>query len=366
MLAALALAAALALPALGGTKDPPIPDQRLASLLRVAAERVAARNETDIRLGTTADVAAQRAGSFEASIFASPSAPTLRDGRPEKAAGHPAQLILCAPADASSTSSGGQNNKAAPSPGGTPSPARAGDSWWQQPLTGRSSGEIIKDDLRLFPRELWKSTTDSLNVPTAIILTAAGGLSVISRGSWDHRVDHSMTENSKSIFDREGDFGSVAGNPWVHVSVALIAYGYGVQTKNDQVYGYSKSLLQALTLTNMTTAGLKLAANDHSPNGEDWAWPSGHTSSTAALAAVTWEYYGWPAGVPLYLLTGWVATSRLDDREHWLSDVIFGAALGSCIGHSVARGRTIEVGGFAVLPYVPPAGGAGIMLARQF
>jgi len=124
--------------------------------------------------------------------------------------------------------------------------------------------------------------------------------------------------------------------------------------------------MQALILTDLATGGLKLAANNYGPNGERCAWPSGHVSSTAALAGVTWEYYGWSAGAPLYLLTGWVAASRLNDREHWLSDVIFGAALGATIGHSVARGRMIEVGGFAVLPYVPEGGGTGIMFAKQF
>ena len=125
-------------------------------------------------------------------------------------------------------------------------------------------------------------------------------------------------------------------------------------------------MVHALALNGLVTSGLKLAANDYSPNGEHWAWPSGHTSSTATVAAVAWEYYGWPAGVPLYLLTGWVATGRLEDREHWLSDVIFGGVLGAVVGHSVARGRMIEVGGFTVLPYVHPEGGGGIMFAKQF
>ncbi len=248
-----------------------------------------------------------------------------------------------------------------------PAPAATeGDRWWQRPLAGRSPGEVVRDDIALLPRELWKSTKDSANVRNLLILSAAGGLSAVSRGSWDHRVDRSMSRQDDSLFDKEGDFGSVAGNPLLHFGFALATYGYSVQAGDDELYGFSKTLFQALALNGMATVGLKLAANDYSPNGEWPAWPSGHTSSTATVAAVAWEHYGWKVGAPLYALTGWVGTSRIDDREHWLSDVIFGAALGSVIGHSVARGRELEVGGFTVLPYAHPEGGAGVAFARQF
>jgi len=271
-------------------------------------------------------------------------------------------VIFAAGEDATATAP--QPTDAAPS---ADEPAGDSGAWWQKPLAGRSPGEVFKDDVRLFPKELWKATKDSVNVPSLMLLAGAGGLSAISRGSWDHHVDESFHRGSKSnIFKKEDDFSSVAGNPTLHFGFAAAAYGLSLKIGDDKTYAFSKSLTQALTLNGLVTSGLKYAANDHSPNGEAWAWPSGHTSSTATVAAVAWEYYGWQAGVPLYLLTGWVATGRLDDREHWLSDVIFGAVLGSVIGHSVAQGRMIEVGGFTVLPYAAPEGGAGLLFTRQF
>ena len=265
-------------------------------------------------------------------------------------------LVLSAPDDPTA---------AAPAVGETR--ADAVDAWWQKPLAGRSFGEVVKDDFKQLPREFWKATKDTANPPALLLLAGAGGLSAISRGSWDDRVDRSFHKRSRNnIFHKEGDFSSVIGNPGLHFGLSFIAYGLSIKAGNDKVYGYSKSMIQALALTGAVTTTLKLAANDHSPNGEPWAWPSGHTSSPATVAAVTWEYYGWKAGLPLYLLTGWVATGRLEDREHWLSDVIFGGVLGAVVGHSVARGRMIEVGGFTVLPYVHPEGGGGIMFAKQF
>jgi hypothetical protein len=83
------------------------------------------------------------------------------------------------------------------------------------------------------------------------------------------------------------------------------------------------------------------------------------------FAAVMHEYYGWQAGVPLYMLAGYSAATRLEDREHDLSDVIFGAALGLVVGHSVVQGELPQVAGFHLLPYGGRDAG-GLMLVKQW
>jgi len=362
-----ALAAAFLLPGCG--KGQAARSDDLTALQQTAVQRLAARQDSDAG-GQGQWHSSQRPAAGARSLFSATGAdPAGAAADRRVASGEPAQLVLSAPAGSpvppppSAPSPGGAAPAESAQPAGKPA---AGEHWWQEPLAGRSFGEVVKSDLKLFPREFWKSAKDSVNVPSLIVIGLAGGLTPVSHVHWDRRTDHFFRAHRDTLWDHEGDFGSVAGNPLLHTGLALAIYGFSVQTKNDGLYGYSKSLMQALVLTDMTTMAFKLTACNHSPNGEALAWPSGHTSSTAALAAVTWEYYGWPAGVPLYMLTGWVAVSRLNDREHWLSDVIFGAALGSCIGHSVARGRMIEVGGFTVLPYVPAGGGAGLMLTREF
>jgi len=359
------VAAAVAVPGCGGSGGR-LDGRHVASLRAVALERMAAGSaEEAVSRGTGILPVRGRAILALQADSATGRMPVERMGgtpmpRPQQAARLAAAwpgvaAVLDAPEDAAPTDG-------PEAPVETP-PA---DRWWQKPLAGRSPGEVIKDDLRLLPRELWKSTKDSATVPNLLILSAAGGLSAVSRGSWDHRVDRSFRNHEGSLFEKTGDTGSVLGSPLLHFGVALTAYGYSVAAEDDELYGFSKSLTQALILNGLVTSGLKAAAHDYSPNGEAWAWPSGHTSSTATVAAVAWEYYGWKAGLPLYLVTGFVAASRLEDREHWLSDVVFGAALGAVIGHSVAQGRQLEVGGFTVLPYVHPEGGAGIMFAKQF
>jgi membrane-associated phospholipid phosphatase len=70
------------------------------------------------------------------------------------------------------------------------------------------------------------------------------------------------------------------------------------------------------------------------------SFPSGHTSNAFALASVLayehpkrrWLYYGLATGVGL---------ARLQQRAHYLSDVVAGATIGIYAGRSAVTGHTI-------------------------
>ena len=83
------------------------------------------------------------------------------------------------------------------------------------------------------------------------------------------------------------------------------------------------------------------------------------------FASVIHEFYGWKAALPLYALAGYSAATRAEDREHDVSDLVFGAALGLVVGHSVARGAPAEIAGFAVVPYAGPDSG-GLLLVKRW
>ena len=51
-----------------------------------------------------------------------------------------------------------------------------------------------------------------------------------------------------------------------------------------------------------------------------------------ASAAVLQEHFGWKVGLAAYAGAAYVATSRLSERQHYLSDVVFGAAVGIAAG----------------------------------
>jgi membrane-associated phospholipid phosphatase len=78
------------------------------------------------------------------------------------------------------------------------------------------------------------------------------------------------------------------------------------------------------------------------------------------MASVLERHFGrraWPA----LALASYVGAARLHEDRHFLSDVVFGAALGSSIGWTiVGRHGRAE---FALLP-VPVAGGIAVTVAR--
>ncbi len=126
-------------------------------------------------------------------------------------------------------------------------------------------------------------------------------------------------------------------------------------------------MLRALTLTDLTTIGLKAARNNKTPAGDKWGWPSGHTSTCFAAASVLDELYGHKVGIASYTLASLVATRQLDQRDHWASDIVFGAALGWTIGHTVAGGKQPEIAGFKVVPsLIGQRAAAGISLVKSF
>ena len=72
------------------------------------------------------------------------------------------------------------------------------------------------------------------------------------------------------------------------------------------------------------------------PDGSsELSYPSGHTSGTFASATVLKRHFGWKVGIPAFSVASYVGASRLALNRHYLSDVVFRAAIG------IAAGRTI-------------------------
>jgi len=234
-----------------------------------------------------------------------------------------------------------------------------------EPIEGKTFGEILKADIREGPAAIGRGFAHTYGKPeNLLILGAAFGVDRIVRHNWDEDVRHYFEDNDSSLAETD-DFGTIIGNPGLHFLIGGTWYLAAVQQRDARHHELSKVLLEALIVTNTSTMAFKLAMDDRSPNGEKWGWPSGHASSSVCFAAVMHEYYGWKAGVPLYLLAGYSAATRLEDREHDLSDLVFGAALGYVVGHSVVKGELPQIGGFTVLPYADRNAG-GVMFVKRY
>jgi hypothetical protein len=240
-------------------------------------------------------------------------------------------------------------------------------------LTDRSAplpgfGDTLVRDIKAMPSDLWRDTKKVYtSVPNLLILGMSyGGVLAVQQTGPDDTIETSLRGKDMFSDDWNTAFGAL-GNPATHFALAGACYALGQQTQDAKTYDVSKKLFSALLINGMSTLVGKVATWDDSPNGEWGTFPSGHTSSTFCLASVIHQEYGPLAGAPLYGLGTLVAMSRLDDEEHYFSDVLMGAVLGLVVGHTVAGEEQIEVFGGHIVPYADPdTGSAGIAWVKHF
>jgi len=115
-------------------------------------------------------------------------------------------------------------------------------------------------------------------------------------------------------------------------------------------------LIRAQILSQVIVQGIKYSVQRDRPTGECCAFPSGHAATAFAAAAVIERHFGYRGAWPTMLAASYVAASRLVDNRHYLSDVVFGSAVGMATGWTVVGGHGRDVMGFVPTP-VPVRGG---------
>jgi membrane-associated phospholipid phosphatase len=212
-------------------------------------------------------------------------------------------------------------------------------------------------DFNAFPRR-----------PSTWVILAIGGAAAAIAHPYDVRVTSHLVESNAA-----GNFfiaGKYVGSDYVQIGAAIGLYGVGRyllphaegQPKSNKVSHLGFDLLRALLVTEALTQGIKVAVQRARPTGECCSFPSGHASATFATAAVLERHLGYRGAVPTFLIASYVAASRLHDNRHYLSDVLFGGALGVASGWTVVgrHGRS----NYAVVP-VPLPGGMMVRVTRE-
>lgn len=75
-----------------------------------------------------------------------------------------------------------------------------------------------------------------------------------------------------------------------------------------------------------------------SPFSSNFSMPSGEVTNAFVMATiVSQQYPNWPVRILSYGLATTVGAGRIARDDHWASDVIVGAAIGSAIGYGVAQ-----------------------------
>lgn len=230
-----------------------------------------------------------------------------------------------------------------------------------QPLMPLGAGPTERD--RTSVRSLFSGIggdlRDAARPDNALILLGSGAAAALV-----HPYDARLTDHfSRSrVYEHAFDGGQILGGTLVQVGGSIATYAIGKAVRSQRVSLVGADLVRAQLVNTVFTQGLKLSVNRTRPDGDPWAFPSGHSSGSFATATVLYRHFGWKVGAPAYALAGYVAGSRLQERRHYASDVIFGAGIGIVSGRVVTVGR----GGtrFAMSPMAVPGRGAGVSFTR--
>jgi hypothetical protein len=234
-----------------------------------------------------------------------------------------------------------------------PAPAMLGSSQPEGPRptpehTGiRAMFVDLADDLKHLPSQ-----------PNYWLLAIGGGTALAVHPADTHAtpylVDASWSHNVFSVGAVLGDTPTLAG-------MSLGTYAIGRIGGSKKVSHVGMDMLEALMVNEMIVETLKYTTRRERPDGSGaTSFPSGHASNTFAMATALERHAGWKYSIPAYAVASYVAASRLHDNRHYLSDVVFGAAVGIVAGRTVTRaGHQLPV----TLAAVP--GGAAVMYVHQ-
>ena len=193
-----------------------------------------------------------------------------------------------------------------------------------------------------------------------LLWAGIGGGLALAVHPLDDNVNRGLVGND--FADKFFKPGEVLGELGTLLGSASVVYAVGRMKDKPRVSHVGMDLLQSLAMSEALTQTLKYTTRRERPDGSGRnSFPSGHAADTFAFATALERHLGWRYAVPAYTFASYVAISRLPANRHWLSDAVFGSAVG------IIAGRTItshEAHQFPVtVTYIPR--GVAVMYVRR-
>ncbi len=179
----------------------------------------------------------------------------------------------------------------------------------------------------------------SVTQKSNLILLGTAGLGALLAYQYDDKVQD-FAQREGLLPAKVSQFGELYGGIWSAwlLPASIIITSKSAGESNREMLEKLEFATSALAANGVVTIILKKLIDRERPNSNNkHSMPSGHTSHSFAVAAVANELYGNNVGTAAYLIAGLVAISRINDNEHYLSDVIVGAGLGTIIGRGFAK-----------------------------
>jgi len=232
---------------------------------------------------------------------------------------------------------------------------------------------------------------DRLDLTYASLLaTGTAGLMMPTDPSPDARLQHWLDKRRTPALDRA--FPPITTLKLALPSLAFVGViaGFGKLADEPRIHEYGSLMFEAVATAQILHLGGKLMIGRESPyqgsgNGSvhgpadsvgllPSGTPSGHAATVCSMAGVTAAYFDDPAAnVASLAACGYMGASLLHNRQHFISDVLLGGAMGYFVGRWVVDHRSSktrygkrpereddQVFGFLPVPMEP--GGVGAML----
>jgi membrane-associated phospholipid phosphatase len=194
-----------------------------------------------------------------------------------------------------------------------------------------------------------------------VYIAAVGGGLALAAHPADQSFNAKLLSHSDAV-NTAFAAGKYLGNTPEQVALSIGTYAFGRLRDQPKVAHLGMDLLQAQILSEILVEPLKYAVRRQRPDGSNrLSFPSGHSAVTFATATVIERHLGWRKSLLGYAIASYVAISRIHDDQHYLSDVIFGAALGSIAGRTVVHHPADY---WAFTPVAMPGGGVALMVSR--
>ena len=175
-------------------------------------------------------------------------------------------------------------------------------------------------------REVPRDVVRFVSKDTAVVLAAGGGAALLAH-IWDDELASEPGRTLRLINALEP--GNTYGTFAAMMAGSFAVYGIGRAYGHGHVSVVGADLIRSQIVTQVWVQGIKFAIRRERPDGSnDVSFPSGHTAGGFAAAAVLGQHYGWKASIPAYVGAIYIAAARVDGNKHYLSDVVFGAAMG--------------------------------------
>lgn len=173
----------------------------------------------------------------------------------------------------------------------------------------------------------------SLLRPDCVFVLAAGG-----GGAYlvHQSEDPSLSAELLDAWSVDGglDVGEAYGDGRTIVGASALMMVAG-RLGHPRLGAAGRDIMASLAVAATSTWAIKLAVNRRRPLGGPHSFPSGHTAAAFSTLPAIYRHTGPWVGLAATVLATGTGAGRMEDRRHYVSDVVFGAALGFASGMAV-------------------------------